>query len=731
MPKVGGPKLTQIIRLMLNESNELAGYRHHVITDFKSTLISTKRFPIKGNSHFIDVKYKYEGEDEPLNQAQVYRIPITLTKTLTFEELVADLTSTNPAVQYDSKLDMIQSLNIFLNHYSKTNDTLVTVGSSKTFVRNAGNENSVSLGWGLIALRGFITSVRAATNRILINVNVSHGAFYQKGVLTNLIRAFMAQPGRTATIHELQLFVGNLRIRTSHLSEKKNRQGVVILRQKSILSLARPYRPGMNAPRLDKPPEVRRFGAGPKDVRFWLHEGPNAKNSLVGPQPVEAGPGRYVTVYDYFKDTYNIETNNNFPVVNVGTNENPSYLPAEVCIVLPGQHARARLNGEQTSNMVNFACRPPWVNASSIENDGFETAGLSRKTNPLLVSPNVILTRNNLADRMLQDQFGLAVGQELITVPARVLKEPQVRYLQKNANVTMGSWNMANVRFNKPGKLKRWSFLAIRNSKAGSKSDYDMNEIHTAVEGLTNMLRSSGVNGAEQVYSPGRELTLEDSNDHALNDKFAAASRAFDLLLIVLPGFKKTEPFNEEVYSYLKTLGDMKYGIPTICVLGSKFKKNDPQYFGNVALKFNVKLGGVNQIVDPARLSFITEEKTMLVGLDVTHPSSSSKDDCYSIAAMVASLNDHLGQWPATLRSQKSKQEMVSDIGNMLKTHLSNWKILGKHSSFPENIIVYRDGVSEGQYDDVLKIELPMLRQACKEMYPVGKVCNKSPGTFI
>lgn len=299
-------------------------------------------------------------------------------------------------------------------------------------------------------------------------------------------------------------------------------------------------------------------------------------------------------------------------------------------------------------------------------------------------------------------------------------------YPQKNANVTMGSWNMANIQFNKPGKLKRWSFLAIRNSQAGFKSDYGMDDVHSAVEGLTNMLRASGVNGAEQVYSPGRELTLEDGSDPALDDKFATASKAFDLLLIVLPGTKKTEPFNEEVYSYLKTLGDMKFGIPTICVIGSKFKKNDPQYFGNNALKFNMKLGGVNQVVDPACLSFITEDKTMLVGLDVTHPSSTSKEDCTSIAAMVASIDKYLGQWPATLRAQKSRQEMVSDIGNMLKTHLGHWKALGKHSSFPENIIVYRDGVSEGQYDDVIASELPMLRQACKEVYPVGKVCKET-----
>lgn len=56
----------------------------------------------------------------------------------------------------------------------------------------------------------------------------------------------------------------------------------------------------------------------------------------------------------------------------------------------------------------------------------------------------------------------------------------------------------------------------------------------------------------------------------------------------------------------------------------------------------------------------------------------------------------------------------------MLKQHLDNWLRLGKHAHLPENIIVYRDGVSEGQYDLVLEQEVPLLRQACREKYPAN-----------
>ncbi|KAH8743849.1 PAZ domain-containing protein [Diaporthe sp. PMI_573] len=135
--------------------------------------------------------------------------------------------------------------------------------------------------------------------------------------------------------------------------------------------------------------------------------------ATVGPQPVSAGTGRYISVYDHFKNTYNITCADDYPVVNVGTEKNPSYLPAEVCIVLPGQSAMAKLSGDQTRNMIRFAVRGPWLNAMSIVNDGLLTGGLSTQTNPLLA------------------QFGINAGQSLITVPARVLQEPKVFYRNK------------------------------------------------------------------------------------------------------------------------------------------------------------------------------------------------------------------------------------------------------------------------------------------------------------
>jgi eukaryotic translation initiation factor 2C len=78
------------------------------------------------------------------------------------------------------------------------------------------------------------------------------------------------------------------------------------------------------------------------------------------------------------------------PVINVGTRDDPTYLPAEVCEVLPGLVANKKLDPFQTQNMIKFAVRKPGQNATFIVNDGLRIAGLTA-ANPLLVCLIIVL----------------------------------------------------------------------------------------------------------------------------------------------------------------------------------------------------------------------------------------------------------------------------------------------------------------------------------------------------
>ena len=55
----------------------------------------------------------------------------------------------------------------------------------------------------------------------------------------------------------------------------------------------------------------------------------------------------------------------------------------------------------------------------------------------------------------------------------------------------------------------------------------------------------------------------------------------------------------------------------------------------------------------------------MLVGIDVTHPGIGSKGGTPSIAAVVASVDDSFVQFPASIRIQESKKEVVLPLARV------------------------------------------------------------------
>lgn len=301
-PAATGKKLTQIIRLVLGAS-ELAAYQHDIVSDFKSTLICRQKFA----DLTITVPYRTEGEEEPRDNAPKYSAKLQLTNTLATSELISYLTSTDPSAQYDEKLPLMQAFNIFVNHYAKTSSNLTTVGSAKVFSLGA-DSDTWDLGNCLTAMRGFFASVRSATARVLVNVNPTYAAFFQQGPLEQ----FIIQLGSfQRNVYRQQALLNRLKVRTTHLKDKLDKQGKPIPRIKAIFG----YATKNDGHGLEHPPRVKAFASGPKDVEFWLEASSQRGQSQPtsapgqkkkggkgsGPQSVAgSAAGQYISVYDFF-----------------------------------------------------------------------------------------------------------------------------------------------------------------------------------------------------------------------------------------------------------------------------------------------------------------------------------------------------------------------------------------------------------------------------------------------
>ncbi|ONK70265.1 uncharacterized protein A4U43_C05F31950 [Asparagus officinalis] len=245
---------------------------------------------------------------------------------------------------------------------------------------------------------------------------------------------------------------------------------------------------------------------------------------------------------------------------------------------------------------------------------------------------------------------------------------------------------------------------------------------------------------SRELINCGMRKGININRPHALIDEdrrcmrlqpFVRVEKVFEKVMASLPGPPQfllcvlSEKKNSDVYGpwKRKNLADM--GIVTQCIAPTKI--ND-QYLTNVLLKINSKLGGINSVLAverSLRIPLVTEIPTLILGMDVSH-GSPGRADIPSIAAVVGSR-----QWPlisryrASVRSQSPKLEMIDclykphsngDDGIIRELLMDFYET--SHGRKPAHVIIFRDGVSESQFNQVLNIEL---NQICKAFYHLGE----------
>jgi eukaryotic translation initiation factor 2C len=63
---------------------------------------------------------------------------------------------------------------------------------------------------------------------------------------------------------------------------------------------------------------------------------------------------------------------------------------------------------------------------------------------------------------------------------------------------------------------------------------------------------------------------------------------------------------------------------------------------------------------------------------------------------------------------------MIDKVVEMVEERIKEWRD-NNQTKFPMTIVYYRDGVSDGQYAQVKEQELSKLREAFKNLAPIGK----------
>ncbi|DBA02257.1 TPA: hypothetical protein N0F65_007667 [Lagenidium giganteum] len=396
----------------------------------------------------------------------------------------------------------------------------------------------------------------------------------------------------------------------------------------------------------------------------------------------EDDQGRRVSVEQYFQKAYNVRLRYpGLPCLHVGAINKKNYLPMEVCRIMEGQKTPRKVTDKQVANMIRFTATKPHIRKAKIE-EKVREAGFSN--DPTLRA------------------FGLEVDPNMVTTRARLLPAPEMAY-GKNAvqRPSGGSWNMAKSAFFDPKKITSWVII----NNCGERfltSGRILGFFAKLIDQAERLGMSAPRNPPPIVATRGPRDSVTRLFGQAVADAEAKFGVKPQIVWMVNP--------RQDALSYgdLKRASDSQYGIVSQCMLSKHIDKADPMTIANLLLKVNTKLGGKNTVLRQP-LPKVQQKPTMIIGADVSHPSPMDTTRP-SIAAVVASVDAKFIKHAASIRAQGHRVECIENLKEMaielLKAFYKETRVK------PDQIVFYRDGVSEGQFQMVLNYEVAALRAA-------------------
>ncbi|KAJ4785439.1 Argonaute family protein [Rhynchospora pubera] len=553
-------------------------------------------------------------------------------------------------LQPDAPQDAIQALDIVLREMPSSSNGIVPVGRS-FFSDSFGR---YKLGEGLESWSGFYQSLRPTQMGLSLNIDISSTAFIESVMVTEFVSKLVGKD-----LNNIHLTDADI------LKIRKNLKGVKV-EVTHRGNMRRRYR-------------ISGLTALPtRDLTFPCDE-----------------QGTMKKVVDYFREVYSHNIRYvKLPCLDVGNNSRkPNYLPMEVCKIVKGQRYRKKLNENQTTNLLKATCQKPVDREKSILNT---------------------VRDNKYKEDIFVTEFGLTVSDQPTMIEARLLPPPLLKYndtgAEQECTPRFGSWNMKDKKLVNGGQVNFWYCISFSPQVGGNDAGWFCKK-------LGDMCRVSGMEfKANPILPPisAQRDRLEEVLKSRYQEAVSALSRLGklpDLLIVVLPNN------NGNLYSDLKRICETDIDLVTQCCLTKNVMKASPQYLANVALKINVKVGGRNTVLADAirrRVPIVSRKPTIIFGADVTHPPP-GEDTNPSIAAVVASLDwPEIATYAGTFRPQAHRQEIISQLGEMVKEHLRSFR--KKTNLEPQQIIFYRDGVSEGQFQQVLQHEITAIKTACKQL---------------
>lgn len=406
-----------------------------------------------------------------------------------------------------------------------------------------------------------------------------------------------------------------------------------------------------------------------------------------------------MTVRDYFQKAYNIRLRHpEWPVVQMNKK---AVLPLELLKIKPMQRYQYKLDENQTSAMIKEAVTPPKSRWAAIQH-GVDTLDW----------------RN---DQFLNN-YGLIIDKTPISVDARLIQNPKLQFSgpqQQHDPRTTGRWDLRGKKFQSTppqAAFGCWGVCIIPSARGT-----DPGAMASAQKFVKQFLQAYSGHGAQLSQSFQSPVYHQSSNADpasAADEIYRKTGNQFkakpQILMFILPDKNST------TYGKIKRYCECKLGVVSQCVQWAQVQKCQGQYISNVLMKFNAKLGGFTNTAAGPKTTHTKghlDDGTVIIGADVSHAAPGVKSP--SMAAMTVSMNKLATRYAAACQINGERLEMISD--DNIRKHLIplirlGWAPKCNSGALPKYVFYFRDGVSEGQFAQVIDQEVAAMKKALAEL---------------
>ncbi|KAM9391772.1 piwi-like protein 1 [Pholidichthys leucotaenia] len=386
-----------------------------------------------------------------------------------------------------------------------------------------------------------------------------------------------------------------------------------------------------------------------------------------------------VSFQTYYKTQYNLDISDETQPLLVtklkkrlsggGTTEEDVMLIPEFCF-LTGLTDKMRSDNRIMRDLSNY------TRLTAVQREGRLTSFMS------------IIHRNQDAQEELH-KWGLNFDTRLLNLTGRVLPVESLaqRGTSYSYDAVKGNWSnhVSRQALISAPQLNRWLLFHTRQNFGEAST-------------LQNTLAKVGLPMGFRV-ARARMVEFEEHTDSVLRLLQQHVDKDTQMVVVVL------SRGTSDMYTSVKKALCVDMPIPSQCVTSSTLSRPRGlmSVITNIALQMVCKMGGELWSVP------IPPKRIMVVGIDVFHSTGFQKR---SVAALVANLNQNMSRWFSKCLMQRPGQELLDGLEKALMAALKEYYRL--NHELPLTIVVYRDGVGDGQLLSVVNYEVAQIHNAIR-----------------